>query len=294
MLDFHTPTLEDKLWVDRVLASYKCMNCAFTFAQMFLWSLHYGTKICQYKDCLLGRGGTDHPRYYYPNGDYDIKEIIDVLSQDAAQRGERLVLILAEDWQARELEEAFPNRFVRSSDRDDCDYIYSASDLINLPGRRYHGKRNHIARFTREHPDWSYETINESNTDECIRACHIWHDAQESPDSSLAHERIILEKALAMRETLGLSGGLIRCDGQVAAFTLGERLNSNTFVVHFEKALPGYEGAYPVINNQFASRELGEYEYINREEDLGIEGLRKAKLSYHPAILLEKFTLTER
>ncbi len=294
MLDFHTPTLEDKPWVDGVLASYKCMNCAFTFAQMYLWSLHYGTQICRHGSCLLGRGGIDRHRYYYPIGEYDIREIIDVLSLDAERRGEELVLILAEDWQVEELEQAFPNRFQRSSDRDDCDYIYKASDLIELPGRKYHGKRNHISRFTREHPDWIYEPIDADNTEECIRACHIWHDAQRNVDSSLAHERIILEKALVQRETLGLIGGLIRCDGQVAALTLGERLNSNTFVVHFEKALPGYEGAYPVINNQFASHELREYEYINREEDLGIEGLRKAKLSYHPAILLEKFTLTER
>jgi len=294
VLDFHTPTLEDKPWVDGVLASYKCMNCAFTFAQMYLWSLHYGTQICRHDGCLLGRGGIDRYRYYYPIGEYDIREIITVLSQDAEERGEELVLILAEDWQVQELEQAFPGRFQRSSDRDDCDYIYNASDLIELPGRKYHGKRNHISRFTREHPDWTYEAICDNNTDECIRACHIWHDAQQDVDSSLAHERIILEKALMQRETLGLIGGLIRCDGQVVALTLGERLNSNTFVVHFEKALPGYEGAYPVINNQFASRELREYEYINREEDLGIEGLRKAKLSYHPAILLEKFTLTER
>lgn len=294
MLDFHTPTLEDKPWVDSVLSEYKCMNCAFTFAQMYLWSLHYGTQICRYGDCLLGRGGIDRHRYYYPIGSYDITEIVNVLSKDAAERGEELVLILAEDWQACELEEAFPDRFTRSSERDDCDYIYKASDLIDLPGRRYHGKRNHISRFTREHPDWSYEPMSQENAEECIRACHIWHDAQVDADSSLTHERFILEKAIAQREVLGLTGGLIRCDGQVAAFTLGERLNKNTFVVHFEKALPGYEGAYPVINNQFAARELREYEYINREEDLGIEGLRKAKLSYHPAILLEKFTLTER
>lgn len=294
MIDFHTPTLEDKSWVDSVLSHKKGMSCAFTFAQMYLWSIHYGTQIARFGDCLLGRGGTDHPKYYYPSGKYDIAKVIEVLSADAAERGEKLDIILAEEWQVSEIEQAFPGRFVCSSDRDDCDYIYNASDLIELPGRKYHGKRNHIARFMREHPDWSYEPINDENTEECIKACHIWHDARTDADDSLMHERIILQKALEERGILGLNGGLIRCDGQVAAFTLGEPLNSDTYVVHFEKALPGYEGAYPLINNQFAVNELGAYKYINREEDLGSEGLRKAKLSYRPVILLDKFNLSER
>jgi len=300
MLDFHTPTLEDKEWVDEVLAHSRHRGCVYTFAQLYLWSIHYGTKICRFGDCLLGMNGRTCCCYIYPGGRYDIADVVAALREDAARRGVGFGFCVVEDWQADELDSAFPGVFERHESRDDCDYIYNAQDLITLAGRKYHGKRNHISRFTREHPEWSYEPITAENTAECIEACHIWHDAQHQEDESLetsqglAAERSIIEKALTERELLGLNGGLIRWDGKVIAFTLGERLNSDTYVIHFEKALPGFEGAYAVINNQFASNELTGYRYIDREEDLGLEGLRKAKLSYYPEILLQKYTLTER
>ncbi len=300
MLDFHTPTLEDKGWVDEVLAHSRHKGCVYTFAQLYLWAPHYGTKICRFGDCLLGTNGRQCCCYIYPGGRYDIAEVVAALREDARERGVGFGFCVVEDWQADELDSAFPGQFVREESRDDSDYIYNAEDLITLAGRKYHGKRNHISRFTREHPDWSYEPITAENTADCIEACHVWHDAQqpEAPSDftseGLVQERMIIEKALVEREQLGLNGGLIRCDGKAVAFTLGERLNSDTYVIHYEKALPGYEGAYAVINNQFAASELREYRYIDREEDLGLEGLRKAKLSYHPAIILPKFTMSER
>jgi len=294
MLDFHTPVMEDKPWVDEVLAGSRHRSCVYTFAQMYLWSIHYGTQICRYKDCLLAKSGIASPCYIYPAGEYDIAEIVAVLEQDAAERGIEFGFCVAEDWQADELDSAFPGRFLRDSSPDDSDYIYNAGDLINLAGRKYHGKRNHISKFDREHPGWIYEPITADNTADCLEASDIWYSGQQEMSDSLMHERQIIEKALLERETLGLTGGLIRFEGKVVAFTLGEPLNGDTFVVHFEKALPGFEGGYPVINNQFARHELSGFRYINREEDLGIEGLRKAKQSYYPAILLEKFSLTER
>ena len=294
MLDFHIPTLEEKEWVDSVLVGSRHRSCVYTFAQMYLWSVHYGTQICRYKNCLLAMSGIGRPCYIYPAGEYDIAEIVDVLEKDAAERGVKFGFCVAEDWQADELDMAFPGRFSRESSPDDADYVYNAKDMIGLSGRKYHGKRNHISKFNREHPEWSYEIISEANTDDCLEANRIWYEGQEELSDSLLHERQIIEIAIRQREILGLIGGLIRVDGKAIAFTLGERLNSDTFVVHFEKALSGFEGAYPVINNQFAAHELSGYRYINREEDLGIEGLRKAKLSYYPAIQVQKFALSER
>lgn len=188
-----------------------------------------------------------------------------------------------------------PGRFDAEPSRDDFDYIYNAQDLIELSGRKYHGKRNHISKFTRAFPDWQYEHIDDSNTEECINASLEWCKQNGcSENSPYRHELCAIHKALRERKSLGIIGGLIRIDGKVVALTLGERLNKDTFVTHFEKALGGFEEAYTLINREFAARSLGEYRYINREEDLGIEGLRKAKLSYKPAILLEKFNVTER
>lgn len=296
LLDFKTPRLSDKQWVDELLRLSRHRGCLYSFGQFYLWSLYYGTKICRFGDCIMilaGRRGINY--YCYPAGKYDVRAVVGALERDSAERGVALQFFVVEEWQADELEAAFPGRFVREETREDFDYIYNSRDLIELAGRKYHGKRNHISRFTRLHPDWRYEPINDGNENECMEAAQLWaQDPKKSGDDDLLVEHKIIDKALREREAIGLKGGLIRANGKVVAFTLGERLNDDSFVLHFEKALPGYEEAYTVINREFAAHELSSYRYINREEDLGLEGLRKAKLSYHPEILLKKYIIRER
>lgn len=292
MLDFHAPAMEDRLWVEEVLSNSKHWGCLYTFAQFALWADKYNSKICRLGDALSALSGINEKYYVYPAGRYDVREAINVLKQDADERGIPLRFCAVEEWQKDELMAAFPDRFEAVESRNDFDYIYKTEDLAELSGRKYHSKRNHIAKFTRHFPDWSYEQINAANIAECIEMEEQWC-AESGDDADLQIEKQIIIRALNDMQGYGLDGGLIRLDGKVIAFTIAEPLNNNICDIHFEKALREYAEAYTIINKEYASRLVGRYEYINREEDLGIEGLRKAKLSYKPSILLKKYVITE-
>ncbi len=292
MIEFHRPSVDDKDWISHVLEYSDHRGCLYTFAQFDLWGEKYNTRICRIGDAVCGIAGTDDIYYLYPAGRYDITELVDILSGDAAERGIPLRFSAAEEWQVNELQEAFPGRFIAEECRNDFDYIYNASDLAELSGRKYHSKRNHIAKFIRKHPDWSYETISETNYSECIELANRW--LLENPGShDLEIENTIIRRALESMDFYGLEGGMIRINGIPVAFTIGEKLNDNIFVVHFEKSLKEYAECYSLINREFSSRIAEHFQLINREEDLGIEGLRRAKLSYYPVILLKKYLVTE-
>lgn len=170
------------------------------------------------------------------------------------------------------------------------DYIYDAKSLITLAGKKLHAKRNHINKFKSLYPDWSYEDITPQNMPEVILMSAEWRRINETAgDKSLRDESRAMDVALCEFFNLGLSGGLIRAEGRVVAFSMGDRLNRDTWLVHIEKAFSDVPGAYAVINQQFAERHCESYLYINREDDSGDEGLRKAKLSYYPAMRTEKY-----
>lgn len=188
---------------------------------------------------------------------------------------------------------AFKERYGDKSEivpiRDGFDYIYRQSDLAGLAGKKYHSKRNHIAAFSKKH-EWSYESINQENIPEVLKFADDWYRLH-GEDEDLQMERVALYAILEQPDRFSVKGGLIRTDGKVVAFTLGSPINEQVFDTQYEKADPEYAEAYSVINREFAARELTDYLYINREDDLGLEGLRKAKLSYKPEILLEKYII---
>lgn len=301
MLDFHTPTEDDKQWIDEVLEGTEYFGCFYTFATLYLWKDVYHTTVARFGDALLIRGGDlkKNPYYMYPAGrSYDIRQIIAMLREDAASLGTKLVMSCVEKQQCEELQTAFPDEFSYTESRDEFDYIYLSDNLINLRGKKFHAKRNHISRFIRKHPDWTYENICADNAVECINTASEWlenalQEAEAEEKTKLCLENSAIALAIRNRDALGIIGGLLRVDGRVIAMTLGEPANKRVFVTHFEKADTNYDGAYAMINNQFAANSLSQYEYINREEDMGIEGLRKAKLSYYPDILLEKYLVRD-
>ena len=152
-----------------------------------------------------------------------------------------------------------------------------------------HNKRNHVARF-KDAGEWSYEPLTDNNLEECKALCRRWVFSREDKwNDDMAIELKVLDAAFKLKDELGLIGGVLRQKGQVVAFCMGEAINPDVFVVHFEKALPEYQGAYPMINQQFVQHACGSYKYINREDDAGDPGLRRAKLSYYPEILLKKY-----
>lgn len=184
-----------------------------------------------------------------------------------------------------------PGRYILAPDRKNWDYIYLTKDLIELKGRKYQQKRNHINKFKQVY-DYSYGPLTQEYIDDCIRTFEAWAaDKGESP--SVHEERLALMEALQNLDVLPLTGGVLKVNGRVEAFSLGSLLNRETALIHFEKANQELSGIYSVINQHFVEKAWFMTKYINREDDMGVPGLREAKKRYHPARMIEKFVITE-
>lgn len=288
-MDFHPLTMGDKEWITGALAPEQRMACEFTFANNYLWRDVYQVQVADCCGCALIRYVEGNEIFYaFPCGSGDKKAALEAMILHADSEGQRLELTGMLEQETRILQGWFPGHFEIKTDRDDYDYIYNTQDLLLLSGKKYHGKRNHIARF--KDSDWSYEALSRENADQCLQMLSLWRQRRAGKwDEQMEQEYGVVKEALKSYRQLGLSGGLVRQNGEVVAFCMGEPLTEDTYVVHFEKAFPEIQGAYPIINQQFVEHACQGYRYVNREEDDGEEGLRKAKLSYHPAILLEKF-----
>lgn len=186
-------------------------------------------------------------------------------------------------------------KFNITADRDKFDYVYLAQDLINLSGRKFHSKKNHLNAFKKEYPDAKYLPITEEIIPQCREQLNIWYETHKraNPDDEfIFYERAAIHEIFDHFDAFKLKGGAILIDNKVVAFTFGEKLNSDTAVIHVEKADPTIRGIYVAINQNFVENAWADMIYINREEDMGIEGLRKAKNSYRPIKMIEKFNAT--
>jgi hypothetical protein len=216
------------------------------------------------------------------------KWIVEQLLREAAERGEPLRLFGVFPSLAGWLDEDFPGRFHYRVNRDHFDYIYARQDLVDLKGKHLQSKRNHVNKFRRTYP-YEYVPLAAGLVPQCLALEEEWcrqHGCAES--ESLLNERKALTLALQHAGELQLLGGAIRVAGKMVAFAYGAPITDDTFGIHIEKADSSVDGAYNIINQELARRVPEQYTYINREEDLGLPGLRKAKLSYRPRFLLEK------
>ena len=190
----------------------------------------------------------------------------------------------------------FPGCFDCTEDRDYADYLYSADKLISLAGKKLHGKRNHINRFTAEH-DWSFRDLTPELFPDCLALLARWAEDADNAAGTVDGEHAAIARAFEYYDALGLLGGALFAEGELVGFTVGEKISADTFDVHFEKARADLNGAYPTVNREFVKlvrERYPEIAYINREDDMGLENLRKSKESYDPDILLRKFTVRWR
>lgn len=292
MLEFKVIELSDKPWIDSLLRISDFRGCEYCFANNMAWRRMYNTKITRYKDFYIScseneRGGVS---FTFPAGGGDYSEVFREMKIYAEANNSPLTVGSVTPELFPLFYELFPkDSFEIRADEDGWDYVYSASDLAQLAGRKYHGKRNHIKKL----PDSCvYEKISEKDFDDCITyAAGCYNKNGDYDDKSKVCEQFAINTYFENFKALGLTGGVLRLDGEIIAFTVGERINSDTLGVHIEKADSSVDGAYPAINRMFAQSEGGGFTYINREEDLGIEGLRKAKRSYHPVFMIKKHTL---
>ncbi|QNK41436.1 DUF2156 domain-containing protein [Caproicibacter fermentans] len=291
MLEFNFPELSDRDWLAPKLSASGKLGSEWAFGTLFIWKNTYYSKVCRLGESTLFCFSGPLHTYNMPLCEKSrLPEMMELMMADAAEKRIPFQLWGATKEQTEELEQLFPGRFRFVLDRNSSDYIYRSEDLIALSGRKFHGKRNHISQFERKY-DWSYEDLTRENLEDCRLVAKQWckdHGGCKDKDG-FASEPCAIDRALNHFDELHLAGGMIRVEGKPVAFTVGEEINPKAYLLHFEKALDGYDGLYAVINHEYAAKHLEGYELINREEDMGIEGLRKAKLSYHPALLLERY-----
>ena len=270
-------------------------NCDMAFANIYCWQDAYRSEWAEVEGFLVVRyriDGGHRTAYMQPigaDGREDFTSIVPLLEADAAASGQPLRIAGLTSDAAEMLRSAYPEKFAFADNRNFADYIYSADDLRNLAGRRYQPKRNHLNRFNDLY-DYRYEPLTARHKDECMALERQWRAHRADVGGSMDAEQLAMMRGFDRFDELGLTGGAIYIDGRLAAFTYGSPINGDTFDIHIEKADTSYEGIFAAVNRLFACHIPECYEFINREEDMGLEGLRRSKLSYHPVRLEPKTT----
>lgn len=300
-MEFYIPTIEDIGKLRQAVKKNRKPGCEISPANTVLWAKHYNTEIAFWKDEVIYRSLMEQGLYSYACNLYSSdkpKELFEEIVKQSKEMGQplRMHCVMEEEFQM--IQGWHPDTYQIAIRRQDSDYIYLREKLATLAGKKLHSKRNHIHRFEENFLDWRYETITMENEDECAKMAMKWcflncADENDNWEYDKIDESKLVVYAIRHRDELGMIGGALRAGGEIIAITLGEPLTEDTFVVHFEKAFSDIQGAYPMINREFVRNELEQYTYVNREEDLGDEGLRRAKLSYRPVRLLEKGIVTE-
>ena len=279
-MEFHSLTLSDREAMQAVTLNSGRRNCNYTFANLIGWQFLYKTEVCVLKDAVVLRFSYEGERAYMVCTSGNLtRELVSALLTDS---GVKLTIYGLEDSQASALS-AFKVQVEPL--RDQYDYIYRRADLALLQGGHLQAKRNHVNRFRADNPGFEYRPLTPELFDECRRLTGIWQGEKEASDTIDA-ERLVMETIFSNWDSLGMIGGSIFVNGRMVAFCYGAAVTHDTFDICVEKADRNIEGAFAIINQQFAAHLPEQYIYVNREEDMGIPGLRKAKLSYHPEIML--------
>ena len=287
MLEFKEVELEDRGIIQKYLAQERFFISDVSFVNLFLWRKARKIAYAVVCDCLLIQTTYvgENPFYFFPIGAGDKKRVVELLlEQDSALEFHSLELVWVEF-----LREHFAGIFDFELNRDRSDYVYDVQELISLSGRKYHKKKNHLNKFLQTYPQFVFERISVENSAEVLRVWGEWFGMIESPSVGLVNENLGIVEVLGAWGELPIEGGLVRVDGRIVAFSFGEVMSSEMAVIHIEKADSSVAGAYQIINQQLLANVFSHVKYANREEDLGIEGLRRAKMSYNPVFLVEKY-----
>ncbi len=292
-MQFHRVTIEDKPYVDGFVRAENSRSADFNFGNIYLWDTAYRQFIADVDGRLLTKlKYEDLPFFAFPIGSGGILPAVEAMEASCAADRCELRLRGVTDEHRELLERACPGVFRFEEDRDCFDYVYLAEKLASFSGKKLHGKRNFCNRFEKEHK-WEFRRLTRSLFPNCMEMLGFWQREFETPPDGLEEEHGAIIRALMRWEALGLEGGVLFADDMCVGFTIGEVISSDTFDVHFEKAYASIPGAYPMVCREFARQILSDHPeivYLNREDDMGHENLRSAKLEYHPEFLLRKYT----
>lgn len=265
--------------------------CELSFGNVRMWGIQEVAIVDE--QLILFSNYNGKYMYHFPLGAGNKKTAIMAMIQDAKERNRPCLMVSLTHENADTLESLFPNTFDIQFRRESFDYVYEIDKLADLKGRKYHRKRNHYNNFCKRMPDFYVKPVSSENIEDAKAFIAKWYADRlaESPENDYHGEQIALQKCYENYERLGMEGLLLYHNENILAFTMASRLSPNTFDVHFEKARWDVEGAYSAINSEFAKYIRSKYpevEFLNREEDMGLEGLRKAKESYFPHHMVEK------
>lgn len=297
MLDFSEITLSDKAYFDRYLNLYNPETSELTFTNLYMWRDLYKFRYTEVDGllCIVAVPEKGEPFSFMPVGRVEkstFARVLDHLKKYFTANNWQLVFKRVPERELHYFTECKELTAEFVLDADNSDYIYLTTDLIELKGKKFDGKRNHINRFNRQY-SYEYVVMDESHIDEALRITEEWCAERDcNLHKGLYCEKLANMELLKNFAALECQGALIKVDGRFEAYTTGEMLNGNTAVIHIEKAGSKINGLYTLVNQQFCQNQWIHTEYINREQDLGIEGLRKAKQSYNPFKMSNKYTVT--
>ncbi|MBW9172244.1 DUF2156 domain-containing protein [Clostridium estertheticum] len=294
MMIFKRLTIEDKEIFEKYIYPYKFLSCEYSFTTLYIWREACDICFTVYKDALIIKKMDFEGRYYFmqPLGynKENLKELIDVLMDYKKENNMEFVFKDLDESFMEEIKDIYGD--VRGicikEDRDNFDYLYEAEKLTKLSGKKLHGKKNHYNSFIK---NYNYEVKDIEETQvikDVVVAAEKWYEANNN-DRMLNFELQGIKDILENIEIVNTKGIAVYVDEKIVAFSLGEKLNDDLAVIHIEKADTSYSGVYSFINKAFVDRSFSDVKIINREQDLGIEGLRKSKLSYHPFKLEKKY-----
>ena len=266
--------------IKRIISESDIETCEKTIPNLMLWTSNF---YIENNQLIVS---TDEPKgtvYRLPMGE-NIETGINVILKK--ENNNYPIFYAPEGKQLNEFMMRFSDLYIFVEDENSFDYVYLRDNLAYLPGKKYHSKRNHISSFSKKY-DWHYEALTDDNINKFRECAKRWYWAREDINATLKVEQKGLMLLFDHYKDLGIIGGGIVVDNNIVAFSLGSQINPDMFDIFIEKALPNYVDAYAVINCEFAKRL--NYKYINREDDMGIDGLKKAKLSYHPCMMLKKY-----
>ncbi|MGQ9671807.1 MAG: DUF2156 domain-containing protein [Candidatus Aminicenantales bacterium] len=284
--EFRPVGLEAKEAINDFIRRFPPQICEINFPNIFIWRNYEFPQLTTINGnlCILCQPPGEPAYFLPPLGETQLRETLEICL-DFSPRLARVPEAFVEKYCAGlELE----------PDRDNFDYVYLVSDLIHLQGKKYDGKRNRIRKFGRSHT-YRYFSLSVEHLENCLQLLDRW--MQEKADQAPPvgeHQKTAILEALAHFEDLGLIGGGIEIEGKLEAFSIGSPLNPTTAVIHIEIVNPAYDGLSQLINREFVRRAWARFEFINREQDLGLPGLRRAKMSYHPHHLVKKYNVWRR
>jgi len=281
--EFRLIGMEDRDCLAAAIARHPSPACEVHFANIFLWRHFEHSKLTVINDnlCILCVPPSEPAYFLQPIGETEIEATV------------RTCLAFAP--RLSRITESFALRYGGpyrcEPDRDNFDYVYRTEDLLQLKGKKYDGKRNRIRKFERGHA-CEYARFCRGDLTGCLQLLEGWLEVKAGSDGFIGRIwRTVIEEALERGEELGLLGGVFRIDGRIGAFSFGSKLTPDTAVIPIEIVDPGYDGLSQLVNREFIRREWFDCRFINREQDNGIPGLRRAKTSYHPHHFVKKHNI---